>query len=152
VSLQKRIQSDLTAAMRERDRARVSALRLVIAEVKNAAVDKGVGAGGELEDEEVERILQREVKRRREAATSFRDAGREDRAAENEAEAEIYAAYLPEPLDDDELLDIAQQAIADVGAEGPQDMGAVMAKVMPQVGGRADGRRVSALVKSLLMD
>lgn len=152
MSLQQQIQSDLTAAMKQRDRERTGALRMVIAEMKNAAVEKGLGPGGELSDDEVERILQREVKRRQDAATSFRDADREDRAAEEDAQAEVYAAYLPEPLSDDELIEIVERAIAETGANGPKEMGQVMNQVMSAVSGRADGRRVSALVKSRLMD
>jgi uncharacterized protein len=152
LSLQQRIQADLTTAMKERDRDTVSALRMIVAEMKNAAVEKGLGPQGELADDEVERILTREVKRRREAAASFRDAGRDERVAAEEADAELYARYLPEPLDDDELLAIIADAIAEVGAEGPQDMGKVMGVVMPKVGSRAAGQRVSAAVKSRLMD
>lgn len=152
MSLQEQIQRDLTAAMKERDRARLSALRMIVAEMKNAAVEKGGGPQGELGDDEVERILQRELKRRREAATSYREAGRDEQAASEEADAEVYASYLPEQLGDDELIEIITSAIDEVGAEGPQDMGQVMGKVMPEVGNRADGKRVSAAVKSRLMN
>jgi uncharacterized protein len=152
VSLQQQIHADLTAAMKERDRDRMGALRMVVSEMRNAAVEAGVGAGGELADEDVERILQREVKRRRESAEAFRAAGHEDRARAEEAQAEVYAAYLPEPLSDDELIDIIERAVEEVGAESPQDMGKVMGRVMPEVGSRADGRRVSAAVKARLGD
>lgn len=152
MSLQQRIQADLTAAMKERDRETVGALRMIVAEMKNAAVAKGLGPQGTLSDDEVERILSREVKRRREAAASFREAGRDERVASEEADAELYARYLPEQLDDDELLEVIDAAIADAGAEGPQDMGEVMGRVMGQVGSRAQGQRVSAAVKSRLMD
>lgn len=152
MSLQQRIQADLTAAMKERDRDTVGALRMIVAEMKNAAVDKGLGPQGELSDDEVERILTREVKRRREAAASFRDAGRDERVASEEADAELYSRYLPEQLDDDELLDLIDAAIAEVGAAGPRDMGRVMGRVMEEVGSRAEGQRVSAAVKSRLMD
>lgn len=152
MSLQDRIQADVTAAMKARDKARLSALRMVLAEMKNAAVEAGRGPQGNLPDEVVERILSREVKRRREAADSFREAGRDEKAASEEAEAEIYATYLPEPLDDDELLDLIETAIADLEAEGPGDMGQVMGRVMGEVGNRAEGQRVSAMVKSRLMD
>lgn len=152
MSLQDEIQSELTSAMKARERERVSALRMIVAEMKNAAVEKGAGPQGELSDDEVQRILTRATKQRREAAQSFRDAGREEQAAQEEAQAEVYAEYLPEPLSDDELVAIIEATIEDVGAEGPADMGAVMGAVMPKVGNRADGQRVSAAVKSRLMD
>ncbi|MGH3441678.1 MAG: GatB/YqeY domain-containing protein [Nitriliruptorales bacterium] len=152
MSLQQQIQADLTAAMKARDRERTSALRMIVAEMKNEAVAQGLGPQGELPDEAVERILTRETKRRREAADSFRDAGREDRAASEESDAEVYASYLPEQLGDDELLELIDAAITEVGPEGPGDMGKVMGAVMGHVGNRADGKRVSAAVKSRLMD
>lgn len=151
MTLQEQIQSDMTAAMKARDKPRLSALRMVVAEMKNTAVDNDLGPQGELPDDAVERILAKETKRRREAAEAYRDAGREEKAAAEEAEAEVYATYLPEPLDDDELLEIVQRGIDEVGAEGPQDMGQVMGTVMSEVGNRADGQRVSAMVKSRLL-
>ncbi|HEX2027836.1 MAG TPA: GatB/YqeY domain-containing protein [Nitriliruptorales bacterium] len=150
MSLQQRIQADLTAAMKARDRARVSALRMAMAAIRNAAVEAARGAQGELADETVEQLLRREVKRRREAARSYRDAGREDRAAAEEAEAEVYASYLPAPLTDQELVAIVDRAFATTGAQGPQDMGKVMGAAMPEIRGRADGGRVSALVRARL--
>lgn len=152
MSLQEQIQSDLTAAMKSRDKRRTSALRMIVAAMRNAAVEDGRSPQGQLPDEVVERILTKEAKNRREAAEAFRERGRDDDAAEEEADAEIYAEYLPEPLDDDELIAIVEETIAEVGAEGPQDMGQVMGAVMPKVGNRAGGQRVSALVKSRLMD
>jgi uncharacterized protein len=151
VSLQERIQSDLTAAMKARDKRRTAALRMVVSEMKNAAVEKGVGPQGELEDAEVERILQREVKRRTEAAEAYREAGRDEQAEADETDAAIYAEYLPEALSDEELGSLVDGAIEEVGAEGPQHMGQVMKMVMSRVGSRAEGSRVSELVKSRLM-
>ncbi len=151
MSLQERIQSDLTSAMKQRDRERVAALRMVVAEMKNAAVEKGEGPQGRLSDDEVERILTRATKQRREAAESFRDAGRQEQAEQEEAQAAVYAEYLPEPLSDDELLAVIEETIEQVGADGPQDMGRVMGAVMGKVGSRADGQRVSAAVKSRLI-
>lgn len=150
MSLQQRIQSDLTTAMKAREKERTSALRMVIAEMKNAAVAAGRGPQGELSDVEVERILAREVKRRQDSAASFRDGGREDRAEAEEREAAIYAEYLPEELSEEELLAIVEEAIATTGATGPSDVGAVMKEVMPRIGQRAPGQRVSAMVRSKL--
>lgn len=150
MSLQSQLQSDLTAAMKARDRTRIDSLRMVIAAVKNRAVEKGLGPQGELDDEEVEKLLATEVKQREEAAEAYRDAGRDEQAAKEEAEAEVFAEYLPEQLDDDELEAIIDDVIAELDATGMQDMGPVMGKVMGTVGNRADGSRVSALVKERL--
>lgn len=149
-SLHDQIEADLRTAMKARDRARTSALRMVVAALKNTAVAEGKGPQGRLDDEAVQRVLASEVKRRKEAATAYRDAGREEQAASEEAEAELYGTYLPAQLDDEELARIVDDTVAEVGAEGPQDMGRVMKAVMPKVQGQADGSRVSALVKQRL--
>lgn len=150
MSLQQQISDDLKASMKARDRARTGALRMLLAALKNAAVAEGKGPQGELSDDAVVKLVQTEVKRRREAAAAYREGGREEQAAAEEAEAEVYAAYLPEQLGDDELAAIVDETIAEVGASGPQDMGQVMKAVMPKVQGRADGSRVSAVVKERL--
>lgn len=150
MSLQQQINDDLKASMKARDKARTGALRMLLASLKNAAVAEGKGPQGELADEEVVRLVQTEVKRRREAAAAFREGGREESAAAEEAEAAVYEAYLPAQLDDDELAAVVDETIAEVGASGPQDMGQVMKAVMPKVQGRADGSRVSGVVKARL--
>jgi uncharacterized protein len=150
MSLQQRITEDLTSAMKARDKARTGALRMLVASIKNAAVAEGKGPQGELDDDAIIRLVQTETKRRREAATAFRDGGREDQALAEEAEAAVYEAYLPAQLSDDELAAAVDAAIAEVGADGPQAMGQVMKAVMPKVQGRADGSRVSAIVKQRL--
>ena len=101
------------------------------------------------QSDEVE-VLQRERKRRLEAAEAYRDGGRDEMAADEEQEAEIISGYLPEPLSDDELGAIVGDAVAESGASSPQEMGKVMSVVMPQVKGRADGKRVSAAVREKL--
>lgn len=150
MSLQQRITEDLTSAMKARDKARTGALRMLVASIKNAAVAEGKGPQGELDDDAIIRLVQTETKRRREAATAFRDGGREDQALAEEAEAAVYEAYLPAQLSDAELAAAVDAAIAEVGADGPQAMGQVMKAVMPKVQGRADGSRVSAIVKQRL--
>lgn len=150
MSLQQQIQDDLKQAMKARDRARTSALRMALAAVKNASVEKGRGAGGELSDAEVQKVLASEVKRRREAAAAYRDGGDEERAAGEDAEADVYATYLPQPLDDDELARLVDEAIAEVGATDRSAMGQVMKTLMPRVEGRADGAHVSELVRARL--
>jgi uncharacterized protein len=150
VSLHHQVQQDLTAAMKARDRERTSALRMVVSALKNRAIEQGQGPQGELEDAEVEKVLASEAKRRREAAEAYREAGREEQAAAEEAELAVYEAYLPEQLDDAELERLVDEAIAEVGAEDVKQMGQVMKTAMGKVAGRAEGSRVSALVKQRL--
>jgi len=142
MQLLEEVKSDATAALKAGDRERAGALRLVVSELQKAAKE---GSGGD----ELQ-VLQRERKRRLESAKAYRDGGREDLAAVEEREAELIGAYLPEQLSDDELRAIAADAVAELGASSPKDMGKVMAAVMPKVRGRADGRRVSDAVKELL--
>jgi len=150
VSLHDQIEADLREAMKARDKARTSALRMLIAALKNRATADGLSPQGRLDDEVVGKVLASEVKRRREAAKAFEDAGRAESAASEAAEAEIYEAYLPEQLSDDELGTLVDEAIAEVGATSPKEMGQVMKTAMAKVAGRADGSRVSALVKDRL--
>lgn len=135
------VQHDVTAAMKARDPERVRALRLVASELQKAAKE------GEVDELAV---LQRERKRRLEAAEAYRDGGREQQAAGEEREAELISGYMPEPLGDDELRAIIGDAVARSGASSPREMGKVMSLVMPEVKGRADGRRVSELVRGAL--
>jgi uncharacterized protein len=141
VSLLEQIQGDVKDAMKAGEKARVHALRLVVNELQKAVKD---GAGDEVE------VLQRERKRRLEAAEAYRDGGRTDLAEAEEHEAELIAGYMPEQLSDADLEAIVGDAVAESGASSPQEMGKVMALVMPQVKGRADGKRVSAAVKEKL--
>ncbi|SRR6056297_87598 len=150
MSLQRRIEDDLHTAMKARDKATTSALRMVVAALKNRSVADGLGAQGELDDTVVQQVLTTEVKRRREAAKAFAEGGREGAAAKESAEAALYEAYLPAQLGDDELTAIVDRVITDLDADGPQAMGQVMKATMAEVAGRADGARVSALVKGRL--
>lgn len=150
MSLHDRIEADLREAMKARDKARTSALRMVVAALKNRATADGLSPQGRLDDAVVEQVLATETKRRKEAAAAFRDGGREESAVSEEAEAAIYEAYLPEQLADDELTAVVDAAIAEVGAEGPQHLGQVMKVAMGKVAGRADGSRVSAIAKRRL--
>jgi len=127
--------------MKAGQKERVSALRLVLSELQKAAKE---GDGDELA------VLRRERKRRLDAAQQFRGAGRDELATQEEGEAELIAAYLPAELGDDELDSLVAEAVAESGAASPQDMGKVMGVLMPKVGGRADGSRVSAKVKDRL--
>jgi hypothetical protein len=141
VTLADTVKADLTSAMRAKDRDRVGALRLLLSELQKAAKDGS-------DDEQA--VLRRERKRRVDAAEQFRAAGRDELAVGEEAEAELIAGYLPAELSDEDLRGLVVQAVADTGASTPKDMGAVMKAVMPAVGGRADGKRVSAQVKQVL--
>jgi uncharacterized protein YqeY len=135
------VQSDVTASLKAGDRERVSALRLIVNELQKAAKD---GNADEVA------VLQRERKRRLEAAEAYRAAARADLADAEEREASIIEAYMPAQIPDDELRAIVGDAVAEAGASSPREMGKVMSAVMPQVKGRADGKRVSALVQELL--
>jgi uncharacterized protein len=141
MALLEQIQDDVKTAMKSGEKDRVRALRLVASELQKAAKE---GQSDEVE------VLQRERKRRLEAAEAYRDGGRQELAADEEHEAEIIGTYLPEPLSDDELGAIVGDAVAESGASSPKEMGKVMSLVMPQVKGRADGKRVSAAVKEKL--
>lgn len=150
MTLHETVEADLTAAMKARDALRTSALRMVIAALKNRAVADGLGPQGRLDDAVVRQVLQTELKRRREAAAAFRDGGRAESAASEEAEAAVYEAYLPAPLDDDALAALVAAVVAETGAAGPQQMGGVIRAVLERAEGRADGGRVSAAVKAAL--
>jgi uncharacterized protein YqeY len=141
VAVLEQVQHDVTEAMKARDRGRVGALRLIVAELQKAAKD---GDADEVE------VLQRERKRRLEAAEAYRDGGRPELADSEELEAEIIASYMPEQVSDEELDAIVGDAVAESGASSPKEMGKVMSLVMPQVKGRAEGNRVSAIVKGKL--
>jgi uncharacterized protein len=142
MSVVEKVQEDARTALKAGDRERAGALRLIASELQRAVKD-----GGDVDEVEV---LQRERKRRLESAEAYRDGNREDLAATEESEAELIAGYLPEQLGDDELEAIVASAVAESGASSPRDMGNVMKLVMPQVKGRADGKRVSAAVKGKL--
>jgi uncharacterized protein YqeY len=141
VAVLEQVQHDVTEAMKARDRGRVHALRLIVSELQKAVKD---GDADEVE------VLQRERKRRLEAAEAYRDGGRPELAADEELEAEIIASYMPEQVSDGELEAIVGDAVAESGASSPNEMGKVMSLVMPKVKGRADGKRVSAVVKEKL--
>ena len=135
------VKQDVASAMRAGEKERVGALRLVLSELQKAAKE---GRGDELA------VLRRERKRRLESAAAFRGAGRAELADGEEAEALIIAAYLPAELSDDELRAIVAAAVAQTGAQSPKEMGQVMKAAMAVVGARADGKRVSALVREAL--
>jgi uncharacterized protein YqeY len=144
LTLLDRVKEDITAAMKAGERERVGALRLVSSELQKAHKE---ASGGETDEVAV---LQRERKRRLEAADAYREAGRDDLAESESSEAALIEAYLPAQLSDDELHAIVGDVVAETGAASPKEMGRVMSMVMPRVQGRADGKRVSAVVKEKL--
>lgn len=152
-SLKERLRADLTTAMKSRDKTRVATLRMALTGVTNEEV-AGTEAR-ELTDDEVLRVINREVRKRKEAAEAFAGAGRTEQAQAELHEAELLAEYLPKQLTDDELETLVVQAIAEVTQQlgdppGPRQMGQVMKAANTKVAGRADGARVAALVKARL--
>ena len=141
VAILEQVQADTRTALKAGERDRVAALRML-----TDALQKDLKAGG---DDEVT-VLRRERKRRLEAAAAYREGGSDERAAAEESEAREIERYLPAELSDDELNAAIDAAVAETGASAPGDMGKVMGAVMPKLGGRADGKRVSAAVRERL--
>lgn len=131
----------MTASLKAGDREKANALRLIANELQKAAKEGGADDVA---------VLQRERKRRLEAAEAYREAGRSDLAESEEREAAIIEEYMPEQISDEDLRAIVGDVVAETGASSPKEMGKVMSAVMPKVKGRADGRRVSAMVQELL--
>jgi len=148
MTVKQQLQTDLTTAMKARDDIRLGTIRMALTAVTNEEV--AGKQSRELSDDEVLKVLARELKKRKEAASAFADAGHADRAAAEMAEAAILDAYLPEQLGDDDLAELVRAAIKETGAADPKQMGQVMKVVQPQVAGRADGGRIAAEVKRQL--
>jgi uncharacterized protein YqeY len=141
-----RLQGDVIAAMKAKDKERLGVLRMLQAAVKQVEVDER----RELTDADVVKILASYARKVRDQIKSYGDGGREDLKSAAEKELAIVGEYLPAELSDEELEQIVRTAVAETGASGPQDMGQVMKAVMPRTAGRADGQRVSAMVKQTL--
>jgi uncharacterized protein YqeY len=146
LSLVVRLEGEVREAMLARDAPRRDALRLILNSLRNAEKD----LQRPLSDDEELQVLQRERKRRNEAAEAFRAGGREEQARQEEAELAVLEEFMPEPLSEEELERIVDDAIAETGATSLRDMGRVMADVMPQVAGRADGSAVGQIVREKL--
>ena len=146
MSLIARLEDELKQAMVARDQPRRDALRLILSSLRSAEKE----LQRPLHDDEELQVLQRERKRRLEAAEAFRGGGREEQAQAEEQELAVLEEFMPEPLGEEELEEIIDDAIAQVGATSMRDLGRVMADVMPQVSGRADGSVVSQLVREKL--
>ncbi len=147
-SLKATVQSDLTDAIRQRDQVRSGTLRLALTAITNEEVSGTESR--ELTDDEVLKVLAKEAKKRKEAATAYTDASRPELAAKEEAELLVLEAYLPAQLSDDELATIVAAAIEQTGATGMPQLGQVMKAAQAVVAGRADGGRVAAVVKAAL--
>ena len=146
--LKARLQSDLNRAMKARDQLRTATLRMTLAAITTEEV---AGAQArELSDDEVQRVITRETRKRREAAEAFDQAGRAELADRERAEGALLEDYLPKQLDDAELAELVRAAVIEAGATEPRQLGAVMKLVQPRVAGRADGRRVSNEVRRQL--
>lgn len=141
MSITQQVQADITSAMKAGDKQRVAALRLVLSELQK---DEKEGKGDAVA------VLRRERKRREESAATYEENGRPELAVPERYEAELLATYLPAELSDDELAGLVRDAVAQTGASSPKDMGRVMPVVLAAAGGRADGGRVSALVREAL--
>lgn len=146
MNLKSRLSEDMKTAMKAGEKLKVSTLRLASSAVTYAEKDKK----RELTEEETMEVVIREVKKRREAIEEYGKAGRSDLADKEQAEADVLAVYLPEPLSEAEVTDIIKKAIDESGAMGPSDMGKVMGLVIPKTKGRADGKRVNEIVRTLL--
>jgi uncharacterized protein YqeY len=146
MSLIEEIDDELKDAMKARDAERRDALRLILNALKTSEKE----LQRPLSEEEELQVLQRERKRRVEAAEAFRSGGREEQAAAEDRELEILEEFMPEPLSEDEVEEIVDDVIAEVGATSMADLGRVMADVMPQIAGRADGSQVSQIVREKL--
>lgn len=147
MTLKDRLNDDLKDAMRSRDTLKRNTIRLLLSAIGYEEIAR---KQGDLDDDAVTQVLTKQAQQRRDSIEAYTKGGRADLVAQEEAELAIVTAYLPSPLSAEEIGAIVDAAIADAGASGPQDMGKVMGRVMPQVRGRADGRQVSALVNQRL--
>jgi uncharacterized protein YqeY len=141
MSVLEQVQADVRTAMKAGERERAAALRMIVDSLQQ---DAKLGKGDEVA------VLQRERKKRREAADAYREAGRGEQADAEELEAGLIEGYLPAQLSDEELGELVADAVEETGATEPKQMGQVMSALMPKVGGRADGKRVSAAVRERL--
>ena len=146
MSLKTRLDDDLKTAMRSRDALRRSVIRLLLSAIHNEEIAKQT----ELDDEGITSVLGKQAQQRRESIEAYTQGGRRDLADKEKAELEMIMTYLPEQMSREDIAAVVKKAIADTGATGPQDMGKVMSRVMPEVRGKAQGREVNAIASELL--
>lgn len=148
MSLAERLNDDMKQAMRDKDKVRLSVLRMVRSAVKNREIDLGIGAT--LSEEEVLGVVQKELKQRRDSLQAFESAGRTDLIDEVQAEISVLTGYLPEQMSPDALRALVESIIAEVNASSKADTGKVMGRLMPAIRGRADGKLAQQVVQELL--
>ena len=146
MSLKARITEDMKSAMKAKESARLAAIRLLLAAIKQKEVDERV----ELDDAAVSAVIEKLVKQRKDSVTQYEAAGRQDLADVEKAEIAILSAYLPEKMSSEEVAAAVAAAVAETGAKGPADMGKLMAVLKPRLAGKADMAEVSKLVKAAL--
>jgi uncharacterized protein YqeY len=146
MSLKDQITDDMKAAMRAKESERLATIRLLLAEIKRKEVDERI----ELDDAQVQAVVDKMIKQRRDSITQFESGGRQDLADKEKSELAVLTAYMPAALSEEEVAAEVRAAIGASGATGPQDMGKVMAVLKPKLAGRADMTAVSALVKKTL--
>lgn len=145
-TLKERIQSDLNDAVRARDEVRKGALRMLTAALHNAEIE----ARGQLADDALLAVIQKQAKQRRESIAEFRKGGREDLATKEESELQVLEGYLPQQAERSEIEAEARKVIAETGASGPRDIGKVMPQLVQKFAGRTDGRQINEVVRELL--
>jgi len=145
-ALYAQIKDDMKEAMKAKEVSKRDALRLLLSAFKQVEVDERK----ELNDEDVSKIIQKQVKQRQDSATQYKEAGRDDLLEKEESEIAIFMVYMPKQLDDAELESAVQEIITQVGAESMKDMGKVMGSASKQLNGKADGKRINECVKKLL--
>lgn len=151
MTISERLDQDIKDAMRARQTDRLGVLRMLKAALKNAAIEKhGPGERSSLDDADAQNVLRKQVKQRQDSIESFTRGGRPEQAAKEQAEIDVLQSYLPRQLSAEELDTLVTEAIAETGATGKAQMGAVMKVLTPKVAGRADGRALSQAVQRRL--
>jgi uncharacterized protein YqeY len=148
MNLSERLSEDMKQAMKEKDKVRLSVIRMVRSAVKN----KEIETGAPLSDEEIVAVLQKEIKQRKDSLEAFENAGRTDLIDDVKSEIAVLSEYLPKQMSEDELRELVLNIIREVGATGKRDMGNVMGKLMPLIRGKADGKLAQQVVQSLLSE
>ena len=146
MGIKERLMEDMKEALRSKDKIRLSTIRMINSLIKNAEIDKR----GELTEEEIVQLLRKYAKQRKEAIEMYEKGGRQDLVEKEKRELEIVESYLPEELSEEEIRKLVREAIEEVGASSPKDLGKVMKVVMPKVKGRADGSLVNRIVREML--
>jgi len=146
MTLKEQFTEEMKQSMKSGDKLRLSTVRLLLSEIKNAEIRKK----GDLTDEETLGIVAKEVRKRKEAIEGFEKGGRQDLVDKETSELEILQGYLPEQISEDELRRIVKETITEVGASSPSDLGKVMGSLMPRVKGKADGKLVNQIVREML--